>query len=1040
MKRKISGTGLFKKAVSSMSAAALAAAMFCGLAAAEEGVILNTDFESDTGGFNVRGTATVVTSSDTSRSGEKCLLVGARGGDAWNGASRGLSGIKLDETYTGSVYVKAAVPGESFEVKLSLETNDYDGVDYPYLGSATVNSDSWTLIEGTWKADYNGNLDVINLNIETGDNGVGKSFYVDDAFFALSSIKRPSVEETVTQKKYTYSNIEIAEDVEGTEYEQSIELMQALGVMDGYPDGTFKPESNVTRAEFVTMLLRLKGNQSTQVPTVEFTDVPESHFANGYIGYAASTGLCEGYGDGIFGPDDNVTYEQAVKMLMVMMGYGIPAQQRGGYPNGYMSVAGENSIYVNGVQGTEPLNRGKVTQLFASALDKPMYVLDSDGKSMYKDDDSTIISVFFDGVYEKGSVLANNSSSISGITAALDCVNIDGSQYKIGNTRADELVGYNVKYIAVGISDADDGELKYIAVDGVKTDELELSSKDIEDYSGNKYEYIENGKTRTVKIDSEFSLVYNGKTVESGFDESLMTPQLGSVKLVANSAGDYNTVIIKSYDTYIVESVNKNTKTVFDKDRKQIELDYESGDSDITFMSRSGNESTFEAITEDCILHIAQSLDGDKTEVIINTQYVDGEVTSVSSDYIVIGGKEYDISDYYNENYELPSASSYVTAYLDLNGDIVYMDADTASGMSAAYMVKCFLDDGDEDYTLRLFTADGKMEDYTLRSNITIDGAKYDDSEAVYAAIDGLLNGAAANYDKAQRRIILYSANSRDEITKIDTAYNTGDGEKTIRPALTLTADEKYSYKQSTGTFYNSSSSHYFSLADSAVVFSIPKEESNTSGYEIKSKSSFGWADYELYPFKAGDDSMLVSYGVEYADEAANIGTDGYVITKIVEGLNSDNEEVKVITLFNGTEHTYALKEASLWKNEWDKGTIVRVAVNANNEIAAIEEAKTSGTIISDYDYSGKGYIYEREGNWGYFTTTKPSANMDVSNMVLLPLDKFAISVYNKRTEQCYSGTVSDITDYVSDPNNYTEIFITMNYENPKTMICIVDY
>lgn len=1035
-----------KKIISLLAAFSVVAGM--GLStvnAAELGIIVNTNFEEDTAGFNARGTATVVTSTDTSNSGSSCMLVSDRGANAWEGASRGITGIKLDETYKVSAYVKAATPGDSFEVKLSLELTDFNGTDYPQIASATITSDSWTLLEGTWKADYTGNLETLNLNLETSDNGIGKSFYVDDLSFASTSVKLPDVEVAPEQViERTYSGVELAKDVVDTKYARSIEIMQILGVMDGYPDGTFKPENTVTRAEFVTMLLRLMNDSTSVMTTTEFTDVPESHFANGYIGYAVSRGLCNGYGGGLFGPDDTVTYAQAVKMLMSMMGYEQEAVQRGGYPNGYMTVAVENKIKLDDFTTDQPLTRGAVTDLFEKALDVPMYMVDYGNDKVYRDEDSTILSVFFDAEYDKGYVVSNNKSSLSGQIASQQSVVVGDEQFMTGSTRADELVGYNINYIAYQPSKGEDRVLLFVEVNDSKTTELTLDAADIESFENYRYEYdTGEGKIKDVKIDSDFNLIYNGKTVDSGYTDELMTPAIGTIRLISDgSTSSYNTVIITGYEPHVVSYVNKSQKIVHDVDKNQIDLDYESGDANIVFKDANGKELTFNDIKEDSVIHIASSLDGEEKTVVITNKKAEGIMNSRSDEEITIDGDVYELARGFIDKYELPETGNMIEAYLDMDGRVVYVEQGSATGMNVGYLMKAYTEDNGDDYIVRIFTKDGEFENYKVTDKTSIDGEKPGSKELVLDAFNTLITGkeADSNFVKASRRLVLFSTNSSDELIKVDTAYDTSDGDNTLKPLFEAASGEKFSYKQSTGTFYNTSNNHFFSLTDEAIVISVPQDESDTSEYTVKAKSSFGWNDYEIYPFKANDDNLLASICVEYDTSASSVTSDLYIITGIMDGLNKDGEEVKVLELYNGTEKTHALKEASLWRSEWDKGTVVQIAVNGNSEITAISEANTSGTIIDSYDYIGKGYIYTRDGDYGYFATGKPSETPDVSTMALIPVNKFSIIVYNKRTEECYTGTAGDIIDYESDPENYTPVYITMSYENPKTMICIVDY
>ena len=93
----------------------------------------------------------------------------------------------------------------------------------------------------------------------------------------------------------------------------------------------------------------------------------------------------------------------------------------------------------------------------------------------------------------------------------------------MGATRAAELVGYYVEIIYEGTED--ERSLLYIAPQSSRNTELEIDSRDIESYADYTYKYYEGSKTRTRRIDKDFTLVYNGKTVTSGFDESMMMPE-----------------------------------------------------------------------------------------------------------------------------------------------------------------------------------------------------------------------------------------------------------------------------------------------------------------------------------------------------------------------------------------------------------------------------------------------------------------------------------------------------------------------------------
>ncbi|WP_239004736.1 amidase family protein [Paenibacillus tepidiphilus] len=92
----------------------------------------------------------------------------------------------------------------------------------------------------------------------------------------------------------------------------SIDALIAKGLLTGYTDGTFRPDSGLTRAEaikVITTYLGLEGRVSS------FTDVAATHWANAYIGAAAGSGLMNGYGDGTFRPDEKISRGELAALI-----------------------------------------------------------------------------------------------------------------------------------------------------------------------------------------------------------------------------------------------------------------------------------------------------------------------------------------------------------------------------------------------------------------------------------------------------------------------------------------------------------------------------------------------------------------------------------------------------------------------------------------------------------------------------------------------------------------------------------------------------
>ncbi len=101
-------------------------------------------------------------------------------------------------------------------------------------------------------------------------------------------------------------------------YSTAVSTLANLGVISGYPDGTFGPDKNISRAELASILARFYGNSNTQ--TVDkFTDISEN-WARKYINQAATAGLVYGYEDGTFRPNQNISRAETIAMVNRILG------------------------------------------------------------------------------------------------------------------------------------------------------------------------------------------------------------------------------------------------------------------------------------------------------------------------------------------------------------------------------------------------------------------------------------------------------------------------------------------------------------------------------------------------------------------------------------------------------------------------------------------------------------------------------------------------------------------------------------------------
>ena len=145
-------------------------------------------------------------------------------------------------------------------------------------------------------------------------------------------------------------------------------------IMVGDPDGNLRLDDTVTRAEMTKMIVTALGMGEGFVQTnTVFEDVTEAYWASGYISAAYQMGIVNGKSEKIFDPEANVTYEEAVKMLVCTTGYAEMANANGGYPFGYMIIAGQRG-FLEGldVKATNDAIRGDIALMIKNAIDIPL--------------------------------------------------------------------------------------------------------------------------------------------------------------------------------------------------------------------------------------------------------------------------------------------------------------------------------------------------------------------------------------------------------------------------------------------------------------------------------------------------------------------------------------------------------------------------------------------------------------------------------------------------------------------------------------------
>lgn len=163
------------------------------------------------------------------------------------------------------------------------------------------------------------------------------------------------------------------EEVKDEYLAKAIEVLKKAGVITGYSADSddFKVEKNVKRSEFATMIVKAMGLEASAkalatIPT-GFKDVPTNHWANGYIAVAKQQGFVNGYTDGTFRPDRQISYQDMATMLTIALGQ---AEVGTVYPAGYVVKAQQLGLFnkVDVPAYTDMATRGNVFKMLYNMM------------------------------------------------------------------------------------------------------------------------------------------------------------------------------------------------------------------------------------------------------------------------------------------------------------------------------------------------------------------------------------------------------------------------------------------------------------------------------------------------------------------------------------------------------------------------------------------------------------------------------------------------------------------------------------------------
>ena len=152
--------------------------------------------------------------------------------------------------------------------------------------------------------------------------------------------------------------------------EKAVFDLTSLGIIEGDKDGDMGLLRPLIRAEVAAIIVRLLDLESmiSSIENISYIDVSEDKWYTPYIKTVSNLSIMTGDGNGYFRPEDSLSYHEAVKVLVSSLGYSYPADQSGGFYEGYVKVANDIRLLKN-VSADKEIKRQSFFVMLYNSLD-----------------------------------------------------------------------------------------------------------------------------------------------------------------------------------------------------------------------------------------------------------------------------------------------------------------------------------------------------------------------------------------------------------------------------------------------------------------------------------------------------------------------------------------------------------------------------------------------------------------------------------------------------------------------------------------------
>jgi len=848
-------------------------------------------------------------------------------------------------------------------------------------------------------------------------------------------------------------------ETEETEYQplylREYNILNSLGIFEISGDGEFSGDAELTRAEAAAVAARLLGVEYGHEISEEqwpYTDVSSDYIYAYEIIIAYDYGIMQGY-NGEFNPDGAVTGEQFLKVITATLGYKLLAEQRGGFPEGYVLTASELGL-LEGVSynASASLTHDKAVKIVYNALDAEVCAIDkmtSAGVSFETGDD--LLSYYLDIEKGEGVVNSNQYTSLTDSQSGSEgTVNIGGTVYYCENGICDSLLGCNVEFYYKTTN----GQYTVLYAEAEDNEIIEIDAENITDFFGNTYRYYDGAREKKEFIPKDADIIYNGMSAKSGFNK--FVPELGGVIVIDNNEdGTADVVKITSYTGFLINNCNPSDEEFYNKAGRK--LSYENTIWNVSDIS--GNPKSPESISAGQLLYVTVSEDGKLINGLVLSETVKGTVNGdrENGEYVTIGDAEYRITDECYKDFKILSMGDTAEFY-EYGGVLLAVAAPSGSFDSrVCYVVRILPTDEDENMAnARIFTENGEMLLLKVSDKLKV----YCGGERV-----GGIKNVFELFCNATGEMVpqpaIYKLNSNGEIIYFEKAGISKESLFDEAEGLQLV------YENSSATYnYRSSSldEGKFQLMREGYAFSIPEDVKDLDEYRVLKITEFypetSTESFDIKGYRTGNDIFGANIIVG-TDIVRKTVSDSYLlIDKIGTALSSEGEICYTVKgIENGTTEIELKTEDKEVFDEFavEAGDLLRYNLNTDGEINHINLIYDKSTGYMSQNPTSKfqgsvnriacGDVYKIVNGVIAMNLTKSGGlsledvhtNKDYSNIEYVDANTFNIVEFDssETSGSCISKkSIGVITDYVTSPDDYSKIVVCWrNWGYPGTVI-----